>query len=139
MKRISNKRRDAIFATINDAVETYNTQRAEIVEQIDALVQELEEIRETYESTVQPALDEIEEICDRQEAYFDDRSERWQDSETGEEYTEWMDAWCDVRNNVPELDELPSALFELEDADTPHTDDFSVYMDDARPTPTGDE
>ena len=117
MKSISNKRRDAIFATINDAVETYNTQRATIVEQIDALLQELEDIRGTYESTVQPVRAELAEMCD-------------------EDNSDNTDAWWDVLHSVPELDKLPAGIFGLEDADTPDAGDFRYYMNEA---PTGDE
>ena len=76
--------------------------KSELVERIDRLVGELN-------SAIEEAEELRDEVHSALEEYFDNRSEKWQEGDTGTAYREWMDEWdnefetvdCDVS---PDLD-----------------------------------
>lgn len=72
---------------IQDSIKRYN-------QLIEAARTEIEGLVGRYNELVQDAQGMMEGIHDEQEAYKGDRSDRWQDSDAGQAYTEWMDAWA---------------------------------------------
>lgn len=42
----------------------------------------------------------IDEIVDDQEGYYDDRSEKWQNTFNGESYYEWLESWRDTQSLI---------------------------------------
>jgi hypothetical protein len=61
-----------------------------------ALLADDEDVDEAHEellSTVQEARDWLDSIYGEQESYYESRSEKWQASEKGEAYRDWMEGF----------------------------------------------
>ena len=48
---------------------------------------------ETYNEVAEDAKTFRDEIKDEMDSYYDDRTEKWQDSDAGDFYRNWKDAW----------------------------------------------
>jgi len=84
---------------------------------------ELEEATERY-NTARAELEEFREsICDEMSTYFDERSEKWVDSEKGEAFQRWWGHWqtpteteeLEPYVHVDVEDLLPEAMEEMDD------------------------
>lgn len=49
-----------------------------------------------YNSILEEAKEFTEGVAERLGEYYDDKSEKWQEGEKGEEFSEWRDQWGDV-------------------------------------------
>lgn len=110
---------------------------------IDVAVTELESAIGGYNETVNAAKQKVEDALKKlndaissadnwrdgihadQESYFEDRSEKWQESDAGQNYSAWMDEWSQefeqVELEYPEELEMPDvsgacALDDLQEA-----------------------
>lgn len=112
MKKITKAQQDQIDAAIKAAddsqsdlvaaIEEYNQHRDEIV----AVV---EQALETYNDKLQAIKDVYEGIAEEARAYYDERSEKWQEGDAGTNYNEWIDTLEAVEFDEVELD-LPDEL-----------------------------
>jgi hypothetical protein len=79
---------------------------------------QLNQLREKIESGVEAIEDEASSLVGDMEGYYEDRSEKWQESEAGEQYQEWTDAWSNIElPDVPEeveVDNFDDLLVEVE-------------------------
>lgn len=65
---------------------------------------------EQYNEVLEEARGFLEDIVDQANDDFGDKSERWQDSDRGEEVRDWIDEINDARNDIDDLE-----LLETED------------------------
>lgn len=75
------------------------------------LVNRIDDLHSQLNAAIEEAEELRDEIHTAMEEYYDARSEKWQEGETGEDYKEWMDEWetefetveCDVSSNLDGL------------------------------------
>jgi hypothetical protein len=85
--------------------------RGELAERAEALGEALGVLN----AKIEAYNEGVEEIRDLAEQYYDERSERWQESEAGESYQEWIDA-------MEEIEELDTDTPETEEVEEPDMD-----------------
>jgi hypothetical protein len=83
------KRLEAQWGVVEDSVREYN-------EAVQSLREPVENALNLYNEIVQEARGFADDIANEHTDAFDDKSERWQDSETGEAVREWVDEWQNV-------------------------------------------
>lgn len=71
-----------------------------------------------YNTFVREAQEFIEEMRDEMQAYYDDRSEKWQESDTGTEYYDWIDAW---ETGLDEIEDIQPEEIDCPDFDAVET------------------
>lgn len=74
------------WSAVETAIETYDSVASETWSEVDGKQKELA-------ATIQEANNFINEIHSDMESYYDDKSDRWYESERGESYLEWKDQW----------------------------------------------
>lgn len=77
---------DAAKAALDKAVEEYN-------EAIDREYMKVEAAINNYNGVAESFNQWREQIRSDQENYQSERSEKWQEGDSGQAYQEWMDAW----------------------------------------------
>jgi len=82
------------------AVKQYN-------EKVAVAHSELQAVVETFNKRVAEANEFVEEVHSEQESFFDEKSERWQESDAGSAYQDWMTQWGDKVVEEVELDWPP--------------------------------
>ncbi len=107
-----------IQGEINDLVVKYNEFLEEwkgiAEEQVQAYNQRVNEILGVYRDAAEEARD-----------YQSEKSEKWADSEAGQEYEEWVSKLEDVETEVYTIDlEIPDPLEELDAPDWEDTEAF---------------
>jgi uncharacterized protein with NRDE domain len=87
------KQRAAIVEAINgkhadleQAVNAFNAAITEHFEKVQAAV-------DAYNESVSDAQSFMEEVATDIRSYIEDRSEKWQESDKGQEYSGWADEW----------------------------------------------
>ena len=96
---------------LEDAVSTYNA----AVEALKApLLAELGK----YNDIVEEARGFVEDIANTADGEFDDKSEKWQEGERGQEARDWIDAWQNEPFDALEI-AFPDELI-LPDDETDH-------------------
>jgi oligoendopeptidase F len=66
--------------------------------------EDVEEASEELLNAFQEARDWLDSIADEQQTYFDSRSEKWQESERGEDYQEWMESFRSDQLDEPDIE-----------------------------------
>lgn len=112
MKELSKeqkKQRDAL----NEGLSTAACKFREEAEGFNSIVQEawgdVEHAQAKYNEAVVAARDWVEAVHAKQQEYFDATSEKWQESDEGENYAAWMQAFENIELEEVELD-YPDAL-----------------------------
>lgn len=97
---------------VQDAVTEYNSA-------VEAAKAAVESALAEYNETLAEAKGFAEDIVSQAEGEFDDKSERWQEGERGEQAREWIDAWTEVDFEDMSVD-YPDEMsdFEPDHADT---------------------
>jgi uncharacterized phage infection (PIP) family protein YhgE len=121
MKQIHTKEYDTLIDlvdTLHTITNQYNDQIEKIKEMLEPELAQLNQLREKIESGVEAIEDEASSLVGDMEGYYEDRSEKWQESEAGEQYQEWTDAWSNIElPDVPEeveVDNFDDLLVEVE-------------------------
>jgi hypothetical protein len=83
----------------------------------------LEKARSAYNAAIADLRGIIQDLADEAQAYFDERSERWQASEAGNEYGEWAVELAEAAERLPDLEE-----FEIEEMDEPALFDGDSFV-----------
>jgi hypothetical protein len=108
---------------ISDAIAEYNTLVEDKKGNIDLAIEELN-------SAISEANGFAENIASEIQAYIDERSEKWQDSDRGSAYNDWCSAYQDLVLDEASLDDvtpieyMPDVWQNLEDATA---DDLEEY------------
>ena len=93
MKRISRAQQTEInnaVSALGDAGKELEAAVASYNEALERLGEAVETARDTYNEKVVDLKAVYEEIHGEADSYYSDRSERWQEGEAGEAYSEWM-------------------------------------------------
>lgn len=111
-----NEKKAEAFAALDKAVADFNSAMSEAWGEVGAAV-------ESYNEEVTKARDFASEIAGDIESYYDDKSDKWKESERGESYSSWKDEWQGISLDDLEL-EQPSEIEieEPEDLDEPDAD-----------------
>jgi hypothetical protein len=97
-------------------------------EVLEAKIATFNEIKATEWCEVEDALaklnDEVEEfndfrqeIVDEQNEYYEGKSERWQESDAGQDYDAWRQEWDNEISTANDIDEPDDATFDETPAD----------------------
>lgn len=100
------------YEEINSAIEKYNQSCEELWEAIEAA-------KEKYNTALDDALNFTDQVSNEMTDYFEERSEKWQESEKGDAYREWIDEWenisldrCNIEQPEP-IEEFDSDAIDL--------------------------
>ena len=109
MKRLSK----AQISELDTHVEKLGKAYAQVEEawrEFEAAHQEVASAVEAYNDAVQEAVGWRDDIVSQMQVYYDERSEKWQEGEAGEQYQAWIDEWesasIEEELECPELSEL---------------------------------
>ncbi len=112
-------KRDEIVAALRVAAEKVEAAISQFNANLEVAMAPVDAAVEEYNRVVEQAGELAVDVYFEAEADFCNRSEKWQDSEKGEEYQEWMDQWNNVSLELAEVgrpDELETP--DLSAADT---------------------
>ena len=104
------------IAAVNAAVQSFNLYIEEITEKVENLKAELEAQQENIAGLIQDLEETVDEVTSAQQSYYDSRSQKWQESDSGEAYHEWKEQWEDLANAIPQSPEV-SLDFNEEEAE----------------------
>lgn len=90
---------------LTEAIGEFNQQKDDIVATLEAAV-------EKYNEKIQAIKDAYESVAEDARAYYDERSEKWQEGDAGTNYMEWIDQLeavdlDEVELDIPEDIEMP--------------------------------
>lgn len=77
----------------------------EVRAKLDAILQKIEDEREAIHGLV-------EDLASEAQSYFDEKSEKWQDGDAGQQYQEWI---SELEGAAAECDQPVEVVFEPED------------------------
>lgn len=104
---------DAAIETVNEitrpVLEETEEERVEGLksERRNAAEEALEDLFGEYVEALESAIGFAENIRDEAQSYYDDRSERWQEGDAGQEYLLFIESWDEIANiDVPKLRDL---------------------------------
>lgn len=100
------KARDKLEAVLND-----------LADQWDDLFAPIEEAVAAYNEVLATCREFTEDVHASMRDYFDSKSERWQESNVGEAYTDWMEQW--------EVSGIDYVEFEIPERPSPEQLDFA--------------
>ncbi len=97
--------------TVEEAIDQYNQTMQEAWEKIEEAVS-------SYNEAIAQASEFKEEVYSEAQEYYDERSEKWQESDKGQSYQEWIDEWeADLDEiEVEQPDELEVPDMEASDS-----------------------
>lgn len=118
---------------LRDAIDKYNEVLADewqavvaaykgFVEAVGESEPEVRSAKEAFDAAVSEAESFREEMSSEIEGHYDEKSERWQESEAGERFSEWSSTWQETIEpeeiEIPELKDLEE-ISELTDLEKP--------------------
>jgi 2-succinyl-5-enolpyruvyl-6-hydroxy-3-cyclohexene-1-carboxylate synthase len=100
---------EAAKGKLEDAISAFNAEMLSLFENVQAATEE-------YNEVVDQANGWRDDIHNAQEAFFDEKSERWQEGDRGENYSSWAEEWdnaleqvevdCPDEIPMPEMDQV---------------------------------
>lgn len=84
-------------------------QKVNLVLKLNDLASRTKAFVEEYNDIINSVNEFVEDIKQRQQDYFDDRSETWQESDRGCDYESWKDEW----DSFTELEEMECPDFDF--------------------------
>jgi hypothetical protein len=113
--KISNEqlaRRRALAADLRERGRALNIAIAAFNREIAPLVQHVAEALDSYNESLQRARDLADNIAAAAQEAFDAKSDKWQDSDKGEQVRHWIEQW---EMNLDEVDlDFPAVLEEID-------------------------
>jgi hypothetical protein len=106
-------RRDKITAALRSSGEAYNLAVEEYNRLIARAVEVLRIAQHDYNSALSDAEHFVGDFAEDKREEFGEKSEKWQDSDTGSDVSDWLDEWEGVEFNEIELD-LPEPMEEID-------------------------
>ncbi|WP_318441810.1 hypothetical protein [Photobacterium leiognathi] len=89
---------------IRDLIETLDSKvQTLLAETVDDNGDNLSELLSQFEDKKQSLMDSVGEAVGEMEAYYDDRSETWQNGHRGEVYHDWYSSWLDTFNSIESM------------------------------------
>ena len=110
-----NAKRSELYETLAEAVTVYN-------DELSVAFSELEEAAKEFDEKLQGARDWRDQMTSDLDEYIGERSDKWQESDKGQEVTSWREAF-DI--------DLETITFEAPDyVEVAEPDDLEVEMED---------
>ena len=106
MQRLPNchlERKAELIATANSAAIALQQEVTRHAQGLTSDEQDFLRARDAYNVVVDDINSFIQAVSSEQEAYFDDRTERWQESEPGQAFQAWQSEW-DIEVDTCDLD-----------------------------------
>ena len=145
MKRIKNSDIEYLYEGKAELAK-FGEQALELMEEVNAKIKDiidnttcsvtdlsLPEIIKAFNEKKETIADQLNEITDEMDGYYDDRSEKWKNSQNGECFLEWMEEWKSIEPIVTEscieIKLANSELIDIDqdlDLDIGVTDDFDL-------------
>lgn len=110
MKRLSKeqvKEHEELVDAVNGAHQELDGAIKQYNERVAAAHSELAPFVEAFNEAVTKANDFRESVHSDQQAYFDEKSEKWQEGDAGSAYSDWMSQWDEAAIEEVELDDAP--------------------------------
>lgn len=104
MKKVSNNVYGSIVErtkALDNAVHEYNQFIADLNEKLSELLDEQISKAEVISGLIEDLRDSAGEITDAQDGYYEERSDVWKESDSGDNYTEWMESWTTLVSDLP--------------------------------------
>ncbi|WP_306599796.1 hypothetical protein [Geothrix sp. 21YS21S-2] len=105
------KQKSQIQASLSEVTDEIRKEVEAINSYLEAASERMENLVERHNGLVGEANSFIESVHEGQEAYYESRSENWQDGDKGGIYQDWMDAWAEeleaIGVEVPEQMDEP--------------------------------
>lgn len=127
-----NKKRAVLAAQIDVAYRTLEAATTTFAAKEAAIYDELNTAIEAFNDVAGEVKTWMQEIHDAQQETFDDRSEKWQEGEAGQNYQSWMDEW-EAGDQIEELAYLEAPDFENDFLTT--AEEVLGYLDNAPDAP----
>ena len=105
MEKVSNNTYTSIverFKALDTAVHEYNQFITDLNEKLAELLDEQISKVEVISGLIEDLKEPAEEITDAQDTYYAERSDEWKESDSGDNYTEWMESWTALVSNLPD-------------------------------------
>lgn len=106
MKKLSKQQiedRDALVVSLRETESSIN----QMIEEANSIIAKINGEKVKLESVISDVESWRDDIVTDLEAYIDDRSEKWQESETGEKYRDWKTQFDDIPlGDVDEIEEI---------------------------------
>jgi hypothetical protein len=113
--KISNEqlaRRRALAADLRERGRALNIAIAAFNREITPLVQHVAEALDSYNESLQRARDLADNIAAAAQEAFDAKSDKWQDSDKGDQVRHWIEQW---EMNLDEVDlDFPAVLEDID-------------------------
>jgi hypothetical protein len=105
-------RRDALAVELRSRANALNTAIADFNRQLEPIARAVAEAQTYYNEAMESARTLASEISSPAQEQFDTKSERWQDSDAGNQTRSWIEQWEMSLDDV-ELD-LPEPIEEID-------------------------
>lgn len=103
---------------LDTAVYQYNRFIDDLNEKVAELLDEQISRAEVIDGLIEDLRESVEEITEAQDDYHEARSDTWKESDAGDQYTEWMEAWSALKNDLPNTPEAEDLEIEqMEEVD----------------------
>lgn len=114
MKKLSKEQ----LETKRDLIARLKENHEGLDDKLSAILSEIDEFNNSIDE-FNYLVDEVEsfidEITSDQTNYFSDRSEKWQESEAGERYAEWMLEWEEAYTSLERIERIDYPIDSLDD------------------------
>ena len=118
----------AKLEALREAVDEFKSWREDVIDS------EIDEPFTAYEDAVTEARDLMDEIAGEAESYFGDQSDKWQESEKGEAYEQWVNSLRDLHDSIDE-----ASRFEIEELDVDLPKEIIEFNSAPEDIPGGDD
>lgn len=107
------ERLDAAKQEVETQVTAYNEQKSKLFGLVEAAINHYNEVVADFESL-------REEVHSDMESFFEERSEKWQEGDAGQSYSEWKDQWAEeqAEHELQETDDVEVDLNGSEQIDS---------------------
>ena len=119
-------RRDELVKDLNEAFAELEKVAGEANAAIDAANGKVQAAVASYNAVVAEVETFRDDLVSQMEDYIGDRSESWEETEGGREYTEWKDQWESLDTDNLEIEELP----EIDPGTADHADELEALPSD---------
>lgn len=113
MQKLTNtqyKRKQELEAALHSVTTQIQAEVTAVNDHLETAKDRLENLVERYNGLVDEATTYIESVHQAQESYMESRSDAWTDSDKGERYLDWADAWTAELDHVDA--EVPETMDE---------------------------
>lgn len=98
MKKIDNKAWEK-FSAAHSTINAIKDEAEHLIEELNA---KLADLAEQANAARDEAFSALDEAANDAESYYDERSEKWQEGEAGQLYSEWKDELANARDQLSE-------------------------------------